>query len=418
MRSGGRSSAGRYGAAGAVLASFVLPLPIGLGAGAQQVQPGQSIRDLPRPGYEIGRWRVGNTTLLPSLSASTTYDSNVYATSVAAISDAVFDIRPRIEIDSQGSALQIKADAYAHARLLAEQTREDTVAFGAGGSANYTLDRRTSLTGGLRFGRDWLHRADPEASPILLPPALFNTVSGDGGFRWQGNNILIGLNGSVQKVDFLDPGEDDRDLTSWRGSMRLGYAASPRIGIFVEPYYNRRDARLPFDKNGINRDVTTFGALAGVSFDITQRFTGELGVGAFKAIPADPFPSYTGLAFSGNLTWSPTPRTVIAFTGFRGDVATIKSGAYARTDTRLQVRIDQEVRHNLLFNAAVAMRKSLYLGLADRQLTSVGGNAELEYLVNRTLSVFVNAGHENRTGTDPLDRFKRTTVGIGARLRV
>lgn len=387
-------------------------------ARAQDIRPGQSIRDLPRPGYETGRWRIGRTTLLPSIAASASHDSNIYATSVAAIGDAVFDIRPRVEIDSRGADLQLNGDAYAHARLLAKQTNEDTLAFGAGGSAKYVATRTTSLSGGLRFSRDWLHRADPEASPILLKPALYNTGTADAGFRWQGNNVLIGLNGSVQKVNYLGTSEDDRDLTSWRGSVRLGYAVSSRTGVYVEPYYNYRDARLAVDKNGINRDVRTFGALAGVRFDITDRFTGELGVGAFKASPAEPFPSFTGLALNGNLAWSPTPRTVVTFTGFRGDVATIKSGAYARTDTRLQLRIDQEIRHNLLFNAAVAMRKSLYLGAADRQLTSIGGEAELEYLVGRTLSVFVNAAHENRTATDRFDRFKRTIFGIGARLRV
>ncbi|GGE14460.1 hypothetical protein GCM10011529_21040 [Polymorphobacter glacialis] len=396
-----------------LLASFAMPIT----AGAQDIQPGQSIRDLPRPGYETGRWRVGNVILLPTLSASTTYDSNVFATSVNSISDAVFDIRPRIEAQGLGSDLKFNADAYVNARLLAEQTTEDMVAFGAGGSGSYILNQQTSLLAGLRFDRDYQRRSDPEADPVLREPALFNTFAANAGFRWQGNNILLGLNGSVQAVNFLDVSEDDRDLTTWRGALRVGYAVSPRIGFYLEPYANYRNTRLPVDRNGVDRDMKTFGALAGVTFDITDRLRGEVGAGAFKANPAGTLESFTGLAFAGKLSWSPAVRTQISFNAFQGDVATIQSGASGRIDSRMRVRIDQEIRHNLLFNAGAGYQRTSYRGNTDRRLRIIAADAELEYLVSRTISIFVAASHESRTATSPLDQFDRTTAGIGIRLR-
>lgn len=397
---------------------LVTALAVPVAGIAQQTRPGQAIRDLPRPGYELGRWRVGNLVLLPSLAASATHDSNVFATSVAAISDTVFDLRPRLEIEALGSDLQFTGDVYANTRLLAEQTTEDFTGFGIGGDVRYAANRQTRLSAGVRFDRDYQRRSDPEADPVLREPAAFNTLAADAGFRWQGNRILLGLTGSVQTVNFLAAAEDDRDLTLWRGALRLGYAASPRIGIYLEPYANIRDARLPVDRNGIDRDMKTFGALAGVTFDITDRLRGELGAGGFRADPAGPPPSFSGLAFNGKLDWSPAPRTLIGFTAFQGDVATIQAGANGRIDTRLRLRLDQEIRHNLLFNASAGLLRTRYRGNLDRRLRSLSADAELEYLVSRTVSVFIAAGHESRTANDPLDRFKRTTVGIGARLRV
>lgn len=404
---------------------ILLPLPGFAGAQeiagiakTQELRPGQSILDLPRPGYEIGRWQVGNALLLPSLSASASDDNNIYATSVGTIGDTVFDINPRLEIDSRGSDFQLTGDAYAHARLLNQQTNEDTLAFGGGANANYIATRQTRFSGGLHFDRDFLHRADPEASSILLKPALFNSLTGDAGFQWQGNKVLIGANASLQNVNYIDPLLDDRDQTIWRGKVRLGYILSAPIRLYVEPYVNVRNARLPVDHNGIDRDVTTIGTLAGVAFDITDRLKGELGAGGFKANPAGTLASFSGLAFNGKLNWSPSQRTLVSFTAFQGDVSTVQSGANGRIDMRLQLRLDQEVRHNLLLNASVAQQNTRYTGNLVRWLhdTIVGG--ELEYLATRNLSVFVNAAYETRSSNTPLERFNRTTAGIGVRLRV
>ena len=69
MGQGFMDSANRLKAA-LMLAAAVLPATLPAALSAQEARPGRSIRALPRPGYEIGRWRIGAATLLPSLSAS------------------------------------------------------------------------------------------------------------------------------------------------------------------------------------------------------------------------------------------------------------------------------------------------------------------------------------------------------------
>ncbi len=384
-----------------------------------QTAPGnQNTLDLPRPGYELGRWKIGNTILYPSLSVFTAYDSNLFSTSSGAQSVARTEIAPRLDAAFDGGQSKFRAQAYANARYNSRYTSEDRAAFGVNASLEQSLDSRDRLDTELRFDRGVQRRADPEVNRLLLRPALFNSLSASLGFTRKNQRLTISMHGTVQNISYLDPGEAERDLTSYQIPLRVAYAISPRSAVFVEAYVNRRDARLAFDRSGVDRDVTTLGALAGISFDLGERLRGEIGVGGFNASPDGPLPAFSGIAFNGQLRWSPMTRTAVTLNAFRGDIATVQSGATGRIDTRVNLRVDQEIRHNLLGWLSVGYRGTTYRGNLGRKLDTVIVGGELEYLASRTVSVFANALYEHRSASRPLDRFDQTVVGIGIRLHV
>ncbi len=385
---------------------------------AQSAPGNQGALDLPRPGYELGRLRLGNTILYPSLSVFTGYDSNLFSTSSGAQSVLRTEIAPRLDVAFDGAHSKFRAQAYANARFNSRYTSEDRTAFGVNASLEQSLDSRDKLDGELRFDRAFMRRADPEVNRLLLRPALFNSLSARLGFTHQQGRLTVSLHGTVQNISYLDPGEAERELTSYQIPLRVAYAISPRSAIFVEAYVNRRDARLPFDRSGVDRDLTTFGALAGISFDLSDRLRGEIGVGGFNASPDGSLPAFSGVAFNGRLRWSPMPRTAVMLNAFRGDVATVQSGATGRIDTRVNLRVDQEIRHNLLGWIDVGYRGTTYRGNLNRKLDTVFVSGELEYLASRTVSVFANVLYEHRSANRPLDRFDQTVAGVGIRLHV
>ena len=406
-----------------VLAALALPAPLG----AQDIRPGLSVRDLPRPGYETGRWQAGNTIFLPVLTAQAIWTDNVFATSTDPASAVIFGINPRIDAISRGRRLTLETSAYANVSLHSRYTSEDRVTFGLGTAGRQHLGQTGALKFGLRLDRGAQARSDPESSPTLERPALYNSFQVRLGAEGDAGPLRIGADGTIQKVNYLASGEsdpverarlEDQDLTSYQLPVRIGWRASPRLTVFVEPFVNRRDARLPVDRTGIDRDLTTWGAQAGAQLDIADRWNGSLGIGAFRSNPDDPSLSgYSGFSMSGNLVWSPDPRTRVLFTGFSGDVATVRSGATGRIDTRAGVRIEQEIRHNLLAFAGIGWRQTRYRGSNPNRLWSVPVEAEVEWLMNRTLSLFGTVRHENRRSDLASDRFRRTEAGIGIRVR-
>ncbi|PJI90750.1 hypothetical protein DAH55_15310 [Sphingomonas koreensis] len=388
-------------------------------ADAQQVQRGASPLDLPRPGYERRTTRIGPAEVRIDVEVAALYDTNVYATSTATTGDAAMVARPRVAIDWRGANAELHGEAYADIRRYLDQGRESASRFGAALSGQIAPAAGHVLSGEMRFDRDIESRADPEArASILLPPRKINILAGEIGYTLTGTRLGLNLTGGVQKLDFLDPNEQDRDFTSWRGSARATWRPAAPVAFFAEAYINRRNFRTAVDLSGINRDATTYGLIAGVSREVSPRLRGRIGAGVFRFDPDDgALGGYTGFALSGDVSWNPRARTAVTAQLFRGDVATARAGSSGRTDTRVALTIDQEAYHNVLLHGRAGWTQSRYRGVGADTLNTWSLAAEGEYLVNRTFSLFVGVNYARRTARDRLDRFSRAQLQAGIRAR-
>lgn len=412
--SGGAARAALWAPTLAILAVFAA-----VPGHAQDARRGASPRDLPRPGYERRPIPLGPTQLRIDLDISALYDTNVYATSQDASDDVVIYAQPKVQLDLRGANTQIHGEAYAEARRFFDVTRENATSFGGAVSARLAPGKAHNLSTELRYDRTIESRADPEArASILLPPRKINILAGEVSYGFRGSRIGLDLTGGVQKSNYLDPNEGDRDFTMFRGSARVTWRPAAPVAFFTEAYINRRNFRTAVDISGINRDASTYGVLAGVSREISGRLTGRLGAGVFRFDPDDKqIDPYSGLGFNGDITWTPRPRTMMTAQFFRGDVATARIGSTGRTDTRVAWSLQQEVRHNLLLYGRAGWTRTRYRGIGSDKLNTITVGAEVEYLVNRRFSLFTGVDYSNRSSDDPLREFSRARFQAGVRTR-
>ena len=409
-------SASRHGMAFALLCA-------GHGAALAQNADGSNATatisdDLPRPGYEPRNLRIGAATLAGQIGFETRYDSNVFAVSVNPLSDVIFIITPRVAIDGVGDRLKYHGEVFADIREYAEQSSESHTTFGAAGSAGYTFSQNHRLAGGARFERLAETRNDPEANTNLgLPPRLLDFVGGNLEYGYQAGRFGLELRGAATHLGYLAPEDAERSLASYNLAVRATLVATPVLALFIQPYVNRRNFDQAFDDSGIDRDMTTLGIIGGARLTTTDRWSGEIGIGAFNANPDDAsLRSFSGFAASANIAWSPSRRTTVTLKGASGDTATVRAGAIGRSDSSINLRIDQEVRHNLRFTATIGYQKTNYTGLPN-ELRTVFGSAQVEYLMNRVVSLFVTGNYAERRANPTTDNFDRGYIGIGIRLR-
>ena len=374
--------------------------------------------NLPRPGYEPRTLRFGTTTLAVEVGLETRYDSNVFAVSVKPIDDVIFLLTPRLTLDGEYGQLKLKSEVFADIREYADNGSESQATFGIATSGKYTPGRGHSLSGGARVERFVESRNDPEANTRLgLSPRLVNAVSANLAYGFQRNRLGLDLRGEIQHLGYVPPEDAERSLTTLYTAARVSFIASPRLAVFVQPYVNRRNHDQPLDNSGVDRDITTLGVIAGARLSIADRWNGEVGVGAFRANPDDvSLRSFSGLAANANLVWSPAARTSVTLRGSSGDTATVRAGAIGRADLRASLRIDQEIRHNLLFAATVGYQETRYRGLPN-QLRTAFVSAQAEYLLNRVAALFFEVNYARRRANPATDGFNRGYVGIGIRLR-
>jgi len=404
------------------LAIFLAYLVLGVAAvpaAAQDQERPMSPLDLPRPGYEPRPILIGKAAIRLEVDVSTLYDSNVYATSTKPRGDLIAVVRPRVEIDRNSSTLRLHAEAYGQIREYTNIGRESAASFGAAASAELIPGSRQTLSLSTRFDRAIESRADPEARRNLnAPPRRIDILGADLGYSLRGAQIGLTFNGGFQQLFYRDVLDRDRNLRLYRGSLNIAWKPSAPISIFVEGFATRRDFITDLDNNGINRDATTLGLLAGVRREVSSKLRGRIGFGVFRFDPDDrTLSGFTGLAASGELRWSPRARTALTLTLARGDVATVRSGATNRTDTQISLRIDQEARHNFLLGAEISWLGTQYRGIVPRSQRTLQVRAEARYLVNRVLAPFVAVGVARRDADLAQDRFTRATVELGVRIR-
>jgi len=386
---------------------------------AQQELRKAGVRNLPRPGLEAPPIRVGSATLQLQLDAGALYDTNVYATSVNAEDDISFRLKPTAELALSRPTMDLSANLWGDVLEHTQITNESNAQYGGRLDLAVRPGDAHKLTGGAHFNHLTQSRADPEArAPTFVSPRRFNDYGGQLGYAYQGANLGVAVSGNYRRVSFRDATESDQDHRALQGTGRVSWLPHGGTALFVEGFYVHRDFDLATDFNGIDRNATTYGVNVGVSRDLTGVITGSVGAGFFRFDPSDPtLEGYSGFGFNGLITWTPQARTSVTASLFRGDVATVRSGATGRIDTRLSLHVDQEVRHNFLVGATLSWVRNEYRGSSDQKRNTLGAALSAEYLLGPRLSLFSEATFARRTADQPTDEFDRAQIQAGLRLR-
>lgn len=382
-------------------------------ASAQQSAATQSFEQKPPPGYERKAIHLGAWTVMPELRVTVSGDSNVFATSANEEEDVIVVIEPKVSIERSTEELTLSGDAHAAIRQYVENTGENINLFGASGRMRYQATPAQAISAGAGFERTYQRRDDPERNDDLnLPLTPIANFSADAGYSYRPGRLGIDARAGLLKTDYDEPIDDERDLTSYRGSVRGLAGLSSRVDAFVEGYGVWRDFRLPVDLSGVDRDGETFGANAGLALDITDKLTGEVGAGLFRASFDDPaLDAFTGFGASGQLTWVPQQRTALVLNVFRGDVATNRSGANGRIDSRASLKVFQEVRHNLRARLEIGYRHGEFRA-ADQTQDDLTAGAAVEYMLNRHLAAELGYSFRKRDAAIPLEEFTAHQIGL------
>lgn len=387
-------------------------------AAAQELDRATPLLEAPSE-YDAKPIRLGRFAAYVGADARLEYDSNIYALPADEIDDVRFTASPWANLQLQDDNFELGAQARAVVRRYFDNKTENSEAGSAGLNGAFKISGSDTLKGNVNWTRLVEERGEPEGLTTPgISPRKYDQFRGELGYTHQGARITLGLKGTALRNNALRAIDAERDFDQYSGSGRVGYRVSGIVSAFGEVFINVRDFRLPVDSSGIDRDSKTYGGRGGVAFDPGGLIRGEAGVGVFRFNPENPAQqSKTGLSITAALTYTPTPRIVVTLDGFRGDVATVRSGAQSRTDTRFRLGFQNEIYHNLRWQGAVIYRRSNFTGSNQHERT-IAGLLEVEYLLNHNLAFAVTGRVANRNSTDPFDDFDRSILGAEIRFQL
>lgn len=204
-------------------------------------------------------------------------------------------------------------------------------------------------------------------------------------------------------LDFLD-------FVSNQYTARFTYRVAPKTRVYIESIFNDYDYDLV---NGFELDNTYKRYRAGLTWDFTNKLTGDINVGyQDRDYELESLRDIDGLAYNGELTWSINTFTKLSLLAQREsiDSSLEQTGGFLRTT--YGVSFSHELTELLKIIAEAGYGTDELVFSSAREDDRLTGQVSLEYALLRNVTVGLSYAYEERDSTDLLADYKANIVGL------
>jgi hypothetical protein len=289
-----------------------------------------SVRERPRPDYQAVGIHLGGFTLYPKLTASLSYDDNIFATPNKTTSDWFASIAPELDLQSNWSRNAFAAYVRGSQSLYFSQTTENTTQYGVGANGKYEFGGGAFgdavATASIDYGRYTLPREAAFIGQNSIHPVQYDFTELNGQIADTLNRLRLSVRADYAIYDYLNaeaPGDVflfeealNHSVATFTGKAE--YAVSPDTAVFADVSYNDRvydhqPPFVPFNENNQGYNVD-----GGANFDLTHLIRGEVQIGYMdQTYSSVVFRTISGLTAKAQLEWFPTQLTTVTATALR-----------------------------------------------------------------------------------------------------
>lgn len=374
-----------------------------------------AVFDRPREGLDPKGLDLGGFRLFPSVRVDETYDDNIFADEDGEEADFITSITGGALLRSDWTRHDFIFDARVRHEKFLDNGSQDRTEYFLRPTMQLDLGQRDTATITAEHSRQTVGRDDPEDEGEV-DPTEFNRFAVGAEYLHRMNRLFFGFDADARRDDYFTSGDDDRDVNEFRFGLPVGYEVSALTDVVVEPFVRRRN----FDEDneaGDDRDSTAAGATFGIDTEISPLFDLNFDVGFLVNDFDDPrFDSRVDLIFGAEAIWYVTPRTTLFGRTSRRDLATSTSSASSKSQTSVSVEVQHELQRSLLLGIGLSYLNDDFHD-DDRNDDRVSASLELEYLLNRNLSLVADYRHEERWSNVEGEDFSRNLVSLGLRAR-
>ena len=374
-------------ALGAVASSWAQGVP----------QSGVTPTPSPVPEYAPKGLPLGAFRLFPTLELAFDSDDNVFRLNNGQKGDTVFEITPRLALQSQWSRHYLALRGGATAYEYNKYDSESRIDWDADAEGRIDVSQGTAIFGGASYRHTFEPRSSPDQLNIALEPTPFNVAHADARVQVMPNRfgVIAGVNYDKYQYDptkvpvASEVSNKDRDYQEWDFFTRVMYEFSPGYSAFAHVAYNERNFDIHPDRNGVDRDSNGYRANVGVQMELTRLLTGEFYAGYLEQTYKAPLGRDSGFNYGAELTWLPSPLVAVRVSASHlineTVVSSIDGVATDSNEQRFALGIDYSFRRNIILHGDVAYLHDTFTGSGredDIGLASIGAT----YLMNNYMN--------------------------------
>lgn len=382
-----------------------------------------SVLQRERPEYTAPGILAGGFTLRPRLEVGPGFDSNVYVTDSAEKSAAFLRLNPTIDVASNWSRHQLRLSTGARIKEMAKYSDESQRAWFVRSSGRLDIYGASYAGGAASVERLYQDRLTGDFPTTSARPIGYVQTQGSlqGVHAFDRVRVTAGV--GVRKLGFSNTrtitggtlDNSGRDNTATQVQARIDYAISPAIAVYISPSTTKTDYDNDTGVFAPTRDSKETKVMVGADFDLTALMRGEISVGySNRDYRAAAFPVIKGPAVNATVEYFPTQLTTLTFQASRSVNDSIQSGAAGYFDTNGGVRIDHELRRNVILNGTMKFAELDFKGI-DRKDNLFSLSSGVNYLMSPKLSWNGSITYQKResSGSDARNNFKDLIAVVG-----
>jgi hypothetical protein len=371
-----------------------------------------SIYQRSRPEFATPPMRAGGYQFVPQIGIELTYDDNIFATQNNEQVDWKTAVSPSLQILSDWNRHALNFVAAGEFAGYREFDNQDYSEYLVGVNGRYDIQRNLFARGDFSYQNLVEGRGLPNAV-AGGEPTEFSVLSTGVGLVSRGRRIGFDLGGRLITYDYKNNGaviNNTRDRTDSIGSLKLSYEIVPEFDAFVRGTVNKRDYRVTAPQA---RGSKGYSIVAGTDIDLTGIVTGEIYAGyAAQDYDFTNFSTVNVFVYGGSLLWTPTGLTSVKLSTDRGVEDSTLNNISSYVQTRYALRVEHELRRNLLINANGEYRIDDFEGIpsTNRKDKSIAAGTGATYIINRSVTWNADYQHINRDSNFNTSDYSRNIV--------
>jgi len=364
-----------------------------------------------QPDFDPKPVQAGSFLISSSLGLSAEINDNVLAVSSNTETDTIIRITPRVEARSDWAVHALTFGGSVNRREYLDFKDETATDYNVFMNGRLDVSRDVQISVGGDVGHVTEERYTAASAGAVTPPS-YDYGSTFLQARFRNDRVLIEGSVGFTREDFDQTVQNFRDRDTAYVNGRLSYAVSPDVAFFFQARQSEHDFANS-DRDGSQTLID-----AGVNFELTAPFRGEIAVGNFKEKRDNPvYGDVEGLNVRGRLQWFPSDLTTLTLIVNRGVIDPGLGIAASAINTTFGLRADHELYRNIVLFGEVRQEADNYQGsVIDREddaFTFVAGGA---YKVNPNMHaeirLFSRSLESSGANAGPANDVNVITAGI------
>ena len=356
-----------------------------------------------RPDYDPPGARMGTFVAHARLPVTEIYDDNIYATDANRKSDAVTEIQPQLDIESQWGRHSFSVSVQGDLTYHASATTEDYQNVTARQKARIDIGPADYLSDEVYYHKYQEARTSVD-DPRGVTPTKIDEKGGTIEFRSQTGAIVATVRGTVADSTFHNTyradgsviNNHDRDRTWGTASVELGLDTGGAIRPFVQVIGMKVNYKQAVDDFGLNRDSKGYAINGGFVFPVTALIQGRIFGGYIARLFKDAaLPDIHDVGYGADLVWSPSTTTSIEINALKTVEETTLDRSSAAATSTASIGLDQQIGRNLLLHARALFERAHYVGIV-RTDDFWDGSLNLTYLMNHYMRASLGYEYSKR----------------------